>query len=340
MVTASSTSGLPKNDPRRWEEVTSVAFPWLLQIAALTVWQLDEFYKANPPELFIYDFGAYAGRIFAKRLNLPVVQYYHDFIHHSGIHCWDGGVGYKPEAIVELGKLLDSFLCAYGFEGVNNFWHTEELNLCPFPKEFQLGSESLDDRRFCFVGPFIDRPFTPMWLNRSGGRKIVLVSAITGSIDGGYFNKVIEALSELEYHVILSVGEHFPLSELQAIPKNFEINRYASHLEILPHAHLHLYSGGIGGTLEGFYFGVRLIAIPSYAPNYRIASHLAERGLLTNLPLNSITSRMIRETVESVMHDDAILVRLKRMQNVVRNSGGSARAIDRIEGFLAQRARA
>lgn len=320
----------PAHDPRWWELIGGVAYPWLLHSAALAVRQLDEFYKSHRPDLIVYDYGAYAGRIFAKRLNTPVIQYFHDFIHHSGYHYGD-----CPQPIVDFAKLLDSFLWAYGFEETNNFWHSEDLNLCPFPRAFQFDADSLDSRRFCFVGPFLDRPFSPMWKNRSNGKRIILVSAITGSTDANYFNKIIDALSGSEYHVILSVGEHFPISKLQMLPTNFEINRYASHLEILPHTDLHLYSGGIGGTVEGFYFGVPLIAVPSLGTTYRIANRLAELGFALNLPLHSLTSQMIRENIERALHDNTFLSRVKQMQHVVRSSGGSAIAVDRIEEFLA-----
>lgn len=326
---------LPASDPRCFEEVGSIVYPWTLNTAALAAWQLNEFYRENRPDLIIYDYGAYAGRILAKRLRSPIIQYYHDFIHHSGYYCGDSRVGKNPQSIAEYSKLLDAVLWAHGLEEPNNFWHTEELNLCPFPKAFQFNAELLDSRRFCFVGPFLDRPFRRMWKNRSGGKRIILVSAITGSLDVRYFNRFVDALTGSEYHVILSVGGHFPISELGALPENFEINTNASHLEILPHTDLHFYSGGVNGTLEGFYFGVPLIALPSFAHNYKIAERLAERGLALNLPLHALTSEMIRDSVESVLRDDAFLERLKETQRVIQNSGGSVIAADRIEEFLA-----
>lgn len=334
----SVTKKLPAQDPRWWDVVGNITFPWLLNSAAIAACQLYKFYEKSPPDLIIYDLGAYAGRILGKRLDLPVIQYYHDFVYPAGCYCWEGGIGYSPKPIVEFSKLLDAFLWAYGFEDANHFWHSEDLNICPLPRVFQFDADSIDSRRFCFAGPFLDRPFTPVWKNRSGGRRIVLVSAVTASTDASYFNSVINALSGSEYHVILSVGEHFPICELQALPSNFEVNRCASHLEILPHADLHLYSGGVGGTLEGFYFGVPLIAVPSYGPNYKIARRLAELGFALNLPLHGLTDQMLRESVDSVLQDDALLKRVKEMQHVVRSSGGSVTAVDRIEQFIAERA--
>ena len=330
--------GLPINDPKRWEELAHIHSRWLLNSAAISVRQLDKFYRENRPDLVIYELSAYAGRILAKRFHSAAIQYYPDFIQHSGYVCWETSVGHNPQSIVEFSSLLDSLLWAYGFEDPDNFWQTEGLNFYQLPRALQFNPDAIDSDRFCFVGPFLDRPFSPVWKNHSGGKRVILVSAVGGSSDHDYFNKIIAALSGSEYHVILSVGEHLPTSELRTLPINFEINRSASHLEILPHTDLHLYSGGPTSTLEGLYFGVPLIAIPSYDRNYIIANRLAELGVVHTLPLHTLTSQMIRENVEAVLQDDALLGRVKQMQHVLRSSGGSVLAVDRIEEFLAGRA--
>jgi MGT family glycosyltransferase len=338
MMTTAATRGLPIDNPERWEEVARVASRWLLNSAAIAAWQLDNFYKENRPDLVIYELSAYAGRILAKRLHSPAIQYYPDFIQHSGYACWEASVGYNPQSIVEFSRLLDSFLWAYGFEEADNFWHSEDLNFHQLPRAFQFNSDLIDDRRFCFVGPFLDRPFTPVWKDHTGGKRVILVSAVGGSFDDDLFNKTIDALAGANYHVILSVGEDFLIGERRRLPANFEINRRASHLEILPHTDLHLYSGGPTGTLEGLYFGVPLIAIPSLEHNYIVANRLAELGVAINLPIHTLTSQMIREQVEAVLQDDTFLGRVKQMQHVVRSSGGSAMAVNKIEEFLADSA--
>jgi len=330
-------ASLPLNDPKRRGELAQVVSRWLLNSAAIFVKELDKFYKENRPDLFIYELAAYAGRILARRLHSPAIQYYPDFIQHNDYVCWETVVGHNPQALVDFSRLLDSFLWAHGFEESNNFWHSEDLNFYQLPKEFQFHAESIDSRRFCFVGPFLDRPFTPMWKDRSGGKPIILVSAVPGT-DADYFNKIIDALSGSEFHVILAVGQHFPVSDLRQIPENFEVNRYASHLEILPHTDLHLYSGGPSGTLEGFYFGVPLIAIPSDDHNYIIVDRLAELGFVRKLPIDVLTGQLIRENIDAALRDEAFLGRVKQMQSVVRSSGGSAMAVDRIDEFLAGRA--
>jgi len=337
-LTTSETNGLPASDPKRWEEVGRNFLPWHLNNAALAAWGLDRFYKENRPDLIIYEPEAYAARILARRLHSPAIQYYCDFVHPGRYFHWQGGVGHNPPSILEFSRLLDSFLSAYGFEEPNNLWHSEDLNFCAFPFEFQFDANWIDSRRFCFVGPFLDRPFTPVWRNCSGGKRVILVSAVTGATDADYFTKFADALSASEYHVILSVGEHFPICEPLSLGRNVEINRYASHLEILPCTDLHFYSGGAGGTLEGCHFGVPLIALPSVAHNHKVASRLAELGVALNLPLHTLTQQAIRESVQAALQDDAFLGRVEDMRRLIRGSGGSVMAADRIEEFLAGRA--
>jgi len=101
---------------------------------------------------------------------------------------------------------------------------------------------------------------------------------------------------------------------------------------------LHLYSAGPTGTLEGFYFGVRLIAMPSIEHNYILANRLSELGVAINMPLRDLTSKTIRETVEKSLEDDRLYDRLKQMQRIVRSLGGSVAAVDKIEEYLASRA--
>src|SRR5690242_7199093 len=73
---AGAIQGRAINDPKRWEELAYLHSRWVLNSAALTVSKLDRFYQENRPDLFIFEISAYAGRILAKRLNSPAIQFY------------------------------------------------------------------------------------------------------------------------------------------------------------------------------------------------------------------------------------------------------------------------
>jgi MGT family glycosyltransferase len=329
---------LPMGDPKRAAVITSLIGRWHINSATLAAKELEGFYKENSPDLIIYELATYAGRILAKRLGVPAVQFYPGLIQHNGRVCWEGTMGHNPQVITEFSRVLDAHMWAQGIEEPGNFWHAEALNLYQMPREVQFDSETLDSRRFCFVGPFMDRPFKPMWENRSGGKPIILVSAISDFTDTDYFNKVIDALADSPFHVILSIGTQFPLDKLRPLPANFSINERASHIEILPHVALHVYSGGTTSTLENFYFGVPQIAIPSWEHNNNMANRLVELGLALKLSLDTLTSQMLRDSVEAALRDEEFLSRVKHIQHVLQNSGGSALAADKIEEALAAHA--
>jgi MGT family glycosyltransferase len=242
------------------------------------------------------------------------------------------GVYWTPEPVLEFSKLLDSFM-AYGFEEKGNFWHTEKLNLYFIPKAFQHNGE-LFDERFCFVGSCLNRPFRRTWKNRSKGRPIIIVSDVSGSSDASYFKSVVDALSGSEYHVILSLGEIMSENSLGSLPENFEINRGAYHLEMLPYASLTICAGGLGTTMESIYHGVPVVALPPSPFQKEVAYRIAELGVGIHLPRHQVSIDMIRGAVITALRDDSLLENVRNMQRIVRTSGGEQMAVESIENYL------
>jgi MGT family glycosyltransferase len=324
---------LPASHPDWWVMCATVVYPWLLCTAAIAVTQLEAFYKNNAPDLILYDLDAFAGRILARRLNCRAIQIHAGFFRQETFQYWAKGVCCTPQPMLEFGRILDSFLWAYGINEKDSLWRVEDLNIGFIPREFQYHSDSFDNR-YCFVGPCLNRPFHPVWRNNSVGRPIILITDTTGSCDSSYFNAFVDALSGSEYHVILSIGEQVQSSSLQLLPPNFEVNRDASHLEIIPHAALLICQSGTGGVFEALYYGVPMITLPITPFHEEVAYRVDELGLGISLPRHAITSDMIRDSVEGVLGDAALLGRVKEMQRAFRSSGGAAMASDKIEEFL------
>lgn len=325
----------PARDPQWWKFIADQCLAFTRD-AALAVAQLEPFYRANPPDATIYDNCAYAGRIISKHMNSASVQFFTVFARGKFI-SWEGGVGRNPEPMLEFVKQFDSFLSAYGFEGSGLFWHSADLNISPMPRALQYEGGMFDSRRFCFVGPCL-RSFTNSWKGSSNGGRSILVSDMAGLADVEYFSTIVAALSGSKYNVILSVGENFPVERLLPLPENFELNEHVSHLEILQHVDLLIYSGGPGGALEALFFGVPIIALPRWPPEEVVAYRIDQLGLGVSLPRHSVTPEIIRDNVARVLGDDAIGKNVRHMQDLVRNSGGAIAAVDKIEETLRERA--
>jgi MGT family glycosyltransferase len=315
-----------------WAKAATVGYPLFLVNAAMTVLQLEDYFKINVPDAIIYDRIAFSGRILAKRIGCRAVQIYPHFAYCRKSLYREGGVCVNPAPILIFAKLLDTFMAAYGIEGADNLWHTEDLNIYFIPKAFQYHSDEFDDRS-CFAGPCLNRPFKSTWRDCSNGKPIILISDVSGSLNVGYFRMFVGALAELSYHVILSIGPNESASSIGHLPSNFEVNRHSSHLEILPHTALSICQSGMGSVLEAIHYGVPLMTFPASPFHEEIAWRVAELGLGMHLA-RSATAESIRRAVSQILHDGAMLDRVKQMQKAFRSSGGAQMAADRIEAFL------
>jgi len=318
-----------------WRLRASILYPWFLLNSAVEVSQLGATYAADAPDLILYDRLAFAGRIIGNRLNAPLIQTYPHFAYYNGLLHRQDGVCSNPPPMLDFAKLLDDFLQAYGISDTGNLWHTEKHNLFFIPRAFQFYQESFDDR-YSFVGACLNRPFSRSWKSRDPERPLILVSDMAGA-RSPYFDLFIDSLSDLDAHVVLSIGADLNAADLKALPSNFEINQHSSHLEILPHAALAICQGGMGSTLEALYHGVPVIALPLTRFHEEVAYRTAELGLGFSLPRQVVTADKIRECVAQALSDAVLKNRVKEMQPRFRAQDGAELAANTIESFIANR---
>ena len=305
------------------------------EFAVDAVAQIHRFYETNPPNLVLYDPFAPAGRLLAHRLGCPAVRVSPHFAQYETYILRDGSVCKTPLAAMGCHDDLDSFLRSHGIETENNMWYTEDLNIHLIPRKFQY-CESHFDNRFCFTGALLNRKFTPSWKNGSGGRPIVLISDFSGLRDsftssGTFYMPLIEALSGEGFHCILSVGADLDLPLGPWLPRHFEVNRSASHLEILPSASLLICHGGMLSTLEALYNGVPVLSIPNYIWSDEVAFRTEELGIGRRLRRYNLATDVISEVVREMIADDSLHDRVKQMQSAFRQSDGLQLAVERIE---------
>ena len=326
---------LSSDDPRL-SRVASLWRAYKLADTTATLEQIEGFYCTDPPDLVLYDRPQYAGRILAKRLGVPAVQTSAHFAYYMNQIARRQGVCGNPQIYIEHSNSLDEFMRSYGITQTGTLWHTEKLNIHFIPRMFQHNIEWFDER-FCFTGSLLGRPFTPSWNDRSSGRPVILISGISMLNDtkrnscATYFGPFVDGLADLPYHFILSIAEE---SFDRPLPANFELNRRASHLEILPRAALAICHGGMTSTLEALYHGVPVLMFPQSERCDEVAYRTEELGLGVRLRNIGPSAEVVRETVTGMMENDALRSRVEASSKAFRSSGGVALAADRIEDFL------
>ena len=327
---------LPPEDPAWWVMYGTEGYPGTLAFATEVLMQVESFYNENVPDLILYDPISFAGRILALRLSRPAIQIFGSFAPYKGFLYRQNGRYVNPEPMLAFSHELDRFLKGHGIKETGNLWHSERLNIHFIPREFQYESESFGEQ-YRFVGACLNRPYSPSWKNGNRGTPIVLVSHLSDPATGTdteYFRLFRDALAAMDINVILSIGKHINEDELKPLPSNIELNRVASHLEILPHAALFVGQAGTGSTLEALYHGVPTLLLPVTPFHEEVAARVVELGLGVRLTRTEVTETLVRETVFTMLNDGALRVRVGEMQAVFRRGGGARSAADEIENFL------
>lgn len=320
-------------DPNFWQVFASVLCPmWFIQTMTQLA-QLESYYRKNPPDLIIYSRMCFSGKILATRLGVPAIQLAPHFAAYKNLLVRVEGSYTNPEPMLAFARLLDIFMSTQGVATEGNLWLAEEMNICFVPKEFQMHGETFDDS-FCFVGPCLIRPRRGIWVNKASGKPTVLVSGSQADSDANYFKVVIEALSGSKFHVVLSLGGNLSEESLGAIPDNFEINREAYNIEVMPHAVLTICQAGMGTVMESLYYGVPVLAIPRTPVHAEVGYRVAELGVGACISEGELTSEGVSKCVNEVLNDPSLQNRMKSMQSVFNECGGAVLAADFIERGL------
>lgn len=333
-----SRASLATSDPRRLE-TTDLEWSHLTRSTSHFLSQLVEFYDQDPPDLVFYNRYVIAGRVLTNRYRSLAAQFSPHFAYPGRTRLWRQGECHNPEELIAYGLKLDSLFASHGIRTRENLWHVEHLNIHLIPREFQYRSDLFDDR-FFFSGSLLERHYESLWRRPNHNKPIVLISGYSGlaetrSSNTEHFKLFMAALADMPCHCVMSVGNS-ATEELGPIPKNFELNRDASHLEILPHATLQVCHGGMGSSLEALYNGVPILVVPSSPYTEEVAYRVSELKAGISLPKKDLSIETIKTTVSRTLRDKPLKERATTLQRVFRRSGGVKAVVQRIERFLVE----
>ena len=95
---------------------------------------------------------------------------------------------------------------------------------------------------------------------------ISLGSASTTSV--AFYRECITAFEDLDWHVVMAIGRYVDPNELDPLPGNIEVHRFVPQLSVLSQAKAFITHAGMGGTVEGIYHGVPMVAVPEVRDQY------------------------------------------------------------------------
>jgi len=299
---------------------------------------IESFYRANRPDVIVYDLSAYAGYIIASRLNIPAIRTSPSFAHHKEYHDRQvRNAGFRA-TLVDVSRQIDELLGRFGVETEDWIFRRERLNIFLFPEALQPCAELIGDSRCFYAGRCAgEQPYYGNWQLKSG-KPVALVSSSTLYVrDSAYFRMCIEALSSLDLHIVLSIGDNCDPASLNPLPPSCEIVQGTSHVKILPHASIFVCSGGIVTAAEAAYHGVPLVVTTHGFPELEwSAERFAEIGLGVHLGKTETSTDSIRDAALRLTKEARFQVGLEGLKRCVRRESGAEETANRIEDYLTE----
>ncbi|MBB2913997.1 MGT family glycosyltransferase [Streptosporangium becharense] len=335
-------STLPMGEAASWPEDVIAQLDVFLDDAISMLPQLRAAYRNDRPDLFLYDIGGYTARVLAENWDIPVMQLSPTYV------AWEGYEEDMAPMLEQMRKLpggaehyrrFDAWLAANGIEGTDSgaFAGRPPRALALIPRVMQPNADRVDPERVTFTGPCLStRPHQEPWVRPERAERVLLVSLGSAFTNlPGFYRSCLAAFGDLPgWHVVLQIGKHVDLAELGAVPANVEVHRWVSQLSILEQADAFVTHAGMGGTQEGLYCGVPMIAVPQAADQFGNADRLVELGVARRLDTGAATPEALRAALLDLTSDPEVAARLAGLRDEVRGEGGTVRAADLIEEML------
>ncbi|WP_127502488.1 macrolide family glycosyltransferase [Actinoplanes solisilvae] len=298
--------------------------------------QLRAAYDDDRPDLFLYDIAGAPARLLGEQWGIPAVQLSPTFV------AW---TGYEQEMAPMIeGLRADPRGAAYydRFErwlADNKSRTTDSLSfqgrpdrcLALIPRALQPNADRVDPAVYDFVGPVLgDRSGT--WQRPERAEHVLLISlgsAFTRHPD--FYRRCIAAFGDLPgWHTVLQIGSKVDPAELGDVPDSVEVHPWVPQLAILEQADAFVTHAGMGGSSEGLYCGVPMIAAPQAADQHANAEQLAALGVARVVDSETVTPEELRSHLKSLL-DPQTAALTKTLKTEVRARSGAA---DLIESML------
>ncbi len=289
------------------------------------------------PDLFLADIAGYSARVLAHQWGRPLVQLSPTYV------AWEGYAQDMAEVLAPLhadpafGDYQDAFGAWLAAEGVpldpDAFTGVPPRSLVLVPRAMQPHADRVDETRFTFVGPCLDRrPHQGGW--PAPQRPLVLVSLGSAYTDvPAFYRDCFAAFGDLDREVVVQIGAHTDEAALGPVPANTTLHRWVPQLAVLEHAHAFVTHAGMGGSAEGLWHGVPMVAVPQAADQFGNAERLAELGVARHLTATDVTPAALREALLA-LDEPAVRARSAALRAELRAAGGAARAADLVEAEL------
>ena len=284
------------------------------------------------PDCIVYDSMAYWGKAVAMKLNIPYVcstttfafnRYSAKTMKQKPAEIFNFLFS-MPETGRQIKRLKDK---VYPIKNVLDLISNDENTptVVYTSSLFQPYSETFNDS-FAFVGPSI-RPKTSDFIKKK--EKLIYISM--GTVNNNMiklYRKMIEAFSDTDYQVLISIGNSTDRKALEPVPENIEIYNSVDQIAVLEKTDLFISHAGMNSVSESLYFGVPLILLPITAEQKAVATRVTQLSagiILEDISIENITQKANELLINSSYKENAL-----KISRSFHNCTGAKGAADKI----------
>ena len=164
-----------------------------------------------------------------------------------------------------------------------------------------------------------------------GEGEVIYVSlGSLGCMDVALMQRLIDALAETPYRVVVSMG---PLHERMRLGPRMYGEAFLPQPSVLPQCDLLITHGGNNTVCEGFHFGLPMIALPLFWDQYDNAQRLDETGFGARLATYEWSTAELRATVERLLADRPLRARMRTIAGQIAARPGNVAGAGLIEAL-------
>jgi len=298
----------------------------------------------DKPDVIVHDQLAIAGRLLAKALDLPTIQFYTSFSanEHFSVARNFPTVPADDPARLAADQLAEKISAEYGIKHLGLFEIFEDkgdLNISVLQRKFHPAGDTFDDS-FIFTGAQIaPRDNSGTWQPPAGDRPLVYASLGTLFNDQPEFYKMLfAAVKDLPVNLVTAIGNSVKPESLGEIPANVTTGAYLPQLDILEKASLFVTHAGTGSVMESIYYGVPMIGIPQMPEQIFTAMQLEKLGLgKAIIDKEQLTAELLHAKIKKMIGDPSYRQTAADFMADMRNSGGASLTAQSIIDFVNNR---
>lgn len=213
-------------------------------------------------------------------------------------------------------------------------YNPPKINLVYTLREYQPYEEEFSDEQYKFLGPSIYERAPKEFGFVKTEKPVVYISlgtVLKGAVS--FFQNCVDAFSQEDVDVIISVGQKFDVRKLKNVPSNVHIYSSVPQLQVLQMADVFVTHGGMNSVSESLVYGVPMVVIPFVSDQPVNARCIEKLGVGKRMEYTQVNRAALREMVLSVLSDDDIKNNLQKVKNLIDNAPGNEGGAEMIIDF-------